>query len=202
MHSHMPRYRWAGGKLLLAELAAVRLFACVNSHVQFHVCTHFEMYSTNSARVQLLVCFYMLVGETVWFCDYRVFSVKFSLHPFIWSVGLRLFLYCTLSLNRIQKQSLIFAVVTSLISRTQLQGFSVLLQCKLLFLLTGREFLLFFFDLWRLGVLFIQTGIPLLIKRNPFSTDWWLWEIWKRRTKEVLISVRLSAGPKLCARPT
>ncbi|XP_049433673.1 uncharacterized protein LOC125889671 [Epinephelus fuscoguttatus] len=61
--------------------------------------------------------------------------------------------------------SLIFTVVTVLI-RSDHKGISLLLQLKLLTLLTGAELLRLLFDLWRLWVLLVQTGAPLLVSEN------------------------------------
>ena len=86
-----------------------------------------------------------------------------------------------------------FTVVTFLTSRSQHEGLSLLLQLKLLSLLTGAEFLLFLFNLWRLWVLLVQTGAPLLktellLRENLLLllTDMLLWELWRDREQKAL----------------
>ncbi len=102
-----------------------------------------------------------------------------------WYVDYRLFLCCNWSFIKVQVQRLIFTVVTFLISTSQHEGISLLLQYKLLSLLTGAEFLLFLFNLWRLWVLLVQTGAPLLntellVSENLLLlTGMLLWELWR-----------------------
>ena len=74
-----------------------------------------------------------------------------------------------------------FTVLTSLIRRRQHKGLD-LLQYKLLSLLTGAELLLLLFNLWRLWILLVQTGVPLLVSEKLLLlTDMLLWKLWRNK---------------------
>ena len=75
-----------------------------------------------------------------------------------------------------------FTVLTSLIRRRQHKGLVLLLQYKLLSLLTGAELLLLLFNLWRLWILLVQTGVPLLVSEKLLLlTDMLLWKLWRNK---------------------
>ena len=73
------------------------------------------------------------------------------------------FLTLALSYIRVVREELVVTVVTFFIRRNQHRGISLLLQNKLLSLLTAAEFLLLLFNLWRFWFLLVQTGVPLLV---------------------------------------
>ena len=106
------------------------------------------------------------------------------------------FLVSALSYMRVVREELVvtcwfcFTVVTFLISWSQHDGIHLHLQYKLLSLLAGAEFLLFLFNLWRLWILLVQTGVPLLVTELLVSenllllTDMLLWELWRDREQK------------------
>ena len=101
------------------------------------------------------------------------------------------FLILALSYMRVVREELVVTVwfwstvVTVFIRRNQHSGISLLLQNKLLSLLTAAEFLLLLFNLWRFWFLSVQTGVPLLVTEQLVSenlvlrTDTLLWELWR-----------------------
>ena len=108
------------------------------------------------------------------------------------------FLVSALSYIRVVRDELVvtcwfcFTVVTFFISWSQHDGIRLHLQYKLLSLPADAELLLFLFNLWRLWVLLVQTGVPLLVTELLVNknllllllTDMLLWKLWRDREQK------------------